>query len=368
MATLSFSCPQCGKLHERVKSGMVGFKVKCKCGFIFRLGSKEDKNEEFGEIIRKKKEMKRKAADAAQLNRSQREQAAFDLLPKFDPFDPNREDAPSPSNEIQSPIPDVANSATDESAELDAFPLPPPIPDDGSSLIESEQAMIGGSRSVTPGAAVGLTEFSRTEAEKSQAVSGQIPEELLDSIDPDLPEEPIPLPSNGVIRKQKRLVQGRPKKKAKTNGSSSFLLSLAGLILSLILGPLYVFGFGYSFLNFSAYAAAAVAAESSKDTAVLVSLPVSLGVTNMVISFVLSSILFLTFVLAIVEMVRSRLYFWPWMIQGGAAAIGLVLACVEVGFYFQAGSSFLYLLLKLVLIVMPPLMITVNSLVRLVAR
>lgn len=368
MATLSFSCPQCGKLHERVKSGMVGFKVKCKCGFIFRLGSKEDKNEEFGDIIRKKREMKRKAAEAAQLNRSNREQAAFDLLPKFDPFDPNREDAPSPSNEIQSPISEGVISASDESVELEAFHLPPPIPDDDPSLMVAQPGTSGDLRSGPPGVAVGLTELSRSEEKESRAVAGQIPDELLDSIDSGLPEEPIPLPGSGVIREQKKLVQGRPKKQAKSNGSSSFLLSLAGLILSMILGPIYVFGFGYRFLISGAYAAAAVAAENSADAAVLVSLPATLHVTNMVVCFVLSSTLLLTFVLAIVEMVKSQLYFWPWMIQGGAAAIGLILACAQVGFYFQAGSSFLYILIQLVVMVLPPLVITANSIARLIAR
>ncbi len=365
MATLSFSCPQCGKLHERVKSGMVGFKVKCKCGFIFRLGSKEDKNEEFGDIIRKKREMKRKAAEAAKLNRSNRDRAAFDLLPKFDPFDPNREDAPSPSNEIQSPISEGVNPASDESVELEAFPFPSPIPDDAPSRTVAQQ---GASGDLRPGVPVGSTELSRSEAEESRTVSSQIPDELLDSIDSGLSEEPIPLPSSGVIRAQKKLVQGRPKKQVKTNGSSSFLLSLTGLILSLILGPIYAFGFGYRFLISGAYAAAAVAAENSADAAVLVSLPATLHVTNMVVCFVLSSTLLLTFVLAIVEMVKSQLYFWPWMIQGGAAAIGLILACAEVGFYFQAGSSLLYILFKLVVNVLPPLMITANSVARLVAR
>ena len=89
MATLSFSCPQCGKLHERVNSGMVGFKVKCKCGFVFRLGSKADKNEEFGEVIRKKKEKKRRTAEKAEVAASARPKIAnptFDLLPKIWPL------------------------------------------------------------------------------------------------------------------------------------------------------------------------------------------------------------------------------------------------------------------------------------------
>ena len=43
MSTLSFSCPQCQKEHRRLKPELAGHKVKCQCGFVFRLGSKEDK-------------------------------------------------------------------------------------------------------------------------------------------------------------------------------------------------------------------------------------------------------------------------------------------------------------------------------------
>ena len=42
MATLSFTCPKCQRQHDRVKTEMAGFKVRCQCGHVFRLGPKQE--------------------------------------------------------------------------------------------------------------------------------------------------------------------------------------------------------------------------------------------------------------------------------------------------------------------------------------
>ncbi|MEL7498577.1 MAG: hypothetical protein AAFN77_13275 [Planctomycetota bacterium] len=43
MATLSFACPKCNRKFDRVKPEMAGSKVRCKCGYVFRLGPKKEK-------------------------------------------------------------------------------------------------------------------------------------------------------------------------------------------------------------------------------------------------------------------------------------------------------------------------------------
>jgi hypothetical protein len=68
METLSFSCPNCNKVYSRVKPEMVGNKVRCACGFVFRLGTKNEKNDEFAKTLKqrlaakeRKSEMHRKS-------------------------------------------------------------------------------------------------------------------------------------------------------------------------------------------------------------------------------------------------------------------------------------------------------------------
>jgi hypothetical protein len=81
MATLSFQCPKCGKIHDRIKPEMAGFKVRCQCGFIFRLGPKSAKNKQaFKEKIQAKSNSKRKSANATT-------QSNKDKLLKAEPVD-----------------------------------------------------------------------------------------------------------------------------------------------------------------------------------------------------------------------------------------------------------------------------------------
>ncbi|MFK7768002.1 MAG: hypothetical protein AB8B55_12335 [Mariniblastus sp.] len=56
MSSLSFSCPKCDKVHEGIKQKMAGHKVRCQCGFVFRLGPKRAKQPGAADdIIRKQK-------------------------------------------------------------------------------------------------------------------------------------------------------------------------------------------------------------------------------------------------------------------------------------------------------------------------
>ena len=377
MATLSFSCPKCGKLHERVNSGMVGFKVQCKCGFVFRLGSKADKDKEFGEIIRKKKELKRKTAEAAALTRSKNKNLTFDLLPKFDPLDPNREDVTSPSNEVHSPISSSVVSEMGDfgSIERQDFHLPPPIPDELENFVETT--------AVEP--ADGFTEpeseaFQKGSTFRSerQFVSGTgseasvdaIPDDLLTDLEGDRTEFQPSLPSsNGVIREPSKVVKGRYKplrsKSVETvNGSGSVLFSYVGLGLSITLTPVCFLKLaGVSWLvNQRLGEAGSEAVDATLgglagfavlDLAISVALVVSLLVTGFV---------------AGLELVKSKLYHLPWIIQGSIAGIGLVWGCIYCGVEWQSGSTFLGLAFTFFLVGLAPLMMVINSLMRLILR
>ena len=380
MATLSFSCPKCGKLHERVNSGMVGFKVQCKCGFVFRLGSKDDKNEDFGEIIRKKKELKRKTAEAAVSVQKKIGKPTFDLLPKFDPLDPNRDDITSPSNEIQSPITPASDSEVDdsESMELDDFPLPPPVPENFNQHAEPDEILASQSNGASPqfdsmdifpeevGSHKGTALRSAPQpsvVDPSQNKSridasiGTIPEDLLADMDADSEDVTAPdLPSsNGVIREPSKVVKGRHKpvrKKANVaaDGTGSVLFSCIGLALSVILTPIYLF------IMISGIADALFAGIAI------------FTIVNLCVSSAVGFSLLVTGIFAVIELVKSKLYLWPWIIQGGLAGVALIWGCVQCGVAWQSGSDVLSLLLIFLLVGLAPLLLLSNSLARLIVR
>lgn len=380
MATLSFSCPKCGKLHERVNSGMVGFKVQCKCGFVFRLGSKDDKNEDFGEIIRKKKELKRKTAEAAVSVQKKIGKPTFDLLPKFDPLDPNRDDITSPSNEIQSPITPASDSEVDDSGsmELDDFPLPPPVPENFNQHAEPDEILASQSNGASPqfdsmdifpeevgshkGTAVrsapqpSVVDPSQNKS-RIDASIGTIPEDLLADMDADSEDVTAPdLPSsNGVIREPSKVVKGRHKpvrKKANVaaDGTGSVLFSCIGLALSVILTPIYLF------IMISGIADALFAGIAI------------FTIVNLCVSSAVGFSLLINGIFAVIELVKSKLYLWPWIIQGGLAGVALIWGCVQCGVAWQAGSDVLSLLLIFLLVGLAPLLLLSNSLARLIFR
>ena len=64
MSTLSFSCPQCQKVHSRIKPELVGHKVKCQCGFVFRLGAKKDKQPGVDQELKRKRAAKQRRSEA----------------------------------------------------------------------------------------------------------------------------------------------------------------------------------------------------------------------------------------------------------------------------------------------------------------
>ena len=380
MATLSFSCPKCGKLHERVNSGMVGFKVQCKCGFVFRLGSKDDKNEDFGEIIRKKKELKRKTAEAAVSVQKKIGKPTFDLLPKFDPLDPNRDDITSPSNEIQSPITPASDSEVDDSGsmKLDDFPLPPPVSENFNQHAEPDEILASQSNGASPqfdsmdifpeevGSHKGTALRSAPQpsvVDPSQNKSridasiGTIPEDLLADMDADSEDVTAPdLPSsNGVIREPSKVVKGRHKpvrKKANVaaDGTGSVLFSCIGLALSVILTPIYLF------IMISGIADALFAGIAI------------FTIVNLCVSSAVGFSLLVTGIFAVIELVKSKLYLWPWIIQGGLAGVALIWGCVQCGVAWQSGSDFFSLLLIFFLVGLAPLLLLSNSLARLIFR
>lgn len=368
MATLSFSCPECGKLHERVNSGMVGYKVKCKCGFVFRLGSKADKNEDFGEVIRKKKEKKRRTAEKAEVAASARPEIAnptFDLLPKFDPLDPNREDVFSPSNEIQSPLVSDAESPVGDSGsmELEDFPLPPPIPEE----MKHSVGLAAGGRSV------GVEHQGLGSAPDNVAVAA-IPDDLLADIEANQEEvQPELPPANGVIREPSQVVKGRhqPIRKKRKNGNSadgtgSVLWSCIGLGLSIVCGLVYFtkFIFGLMSMFGVAYFRAEVGEAEFDAASGFFAWSVVLDTCG---SAVLGMSLMFTGVAAGFELGRSKLYQWPWIIQGGLAGLALVWGCLLCGLVWQSGSL-AGVVATFFLVCLAPLVLMLNSLARLIIR
>ena len=89
MPTLSFACPKCAKTYDRVRPEMVGHKVRCSCGFVFRLGNKESKDPEAAERVRQK-HAKKKAKlgmhkkSNATAKATKPKEDHFDLLPSGD--------------------------------------------------------------------------------------------------------------------------------------------------------------------------------------------------------------------------------------------------------------------------------------------
>ena len=398
MATLSFSCPKCGKLHERVNSGMVGFKVQCKCGFVFRLGSKADKNEDFGEVIRKKKELKRKTAEAATSGRRKIESPTFDLLPKFDPLDPNREDVASPSNEIQSPISAVSEMGDSGSMELEDFPLPPPLPDEMNHLVEPAVSSTAIEPAGSPGSFTEPEALQKGSVDRSQrrvvsvsgsdASVGAIPDDLLADLEADQREvQPVLPSSNGVIREPSKVVKGRHKplrhkplrnksNASKSNaadiGSGSVLFSSIGLGLSVILTPIYFVKFVLSVMAIvggSLLLGSQISGEPGGESmdATLGAL-VGFTIFDLAISAALGMSILVTGVVAGFELAKSKLYQWPWIIQGGIAGIGLVWGCICCGVNWQSGGAFLSLALTFFLVGLAPLLLMLNSLFRLILR
>ena len=43
MSSLTFSCPGCQRQYQRIKTEIRGYRVRCPCGFEFRVGDKSDR-------------------------------------------------------------------------------------------------------------------------------------------------------------------------------------------------------------------------------------------------------------------------------------------------------------------------------------
>ena len=145
MATLTFQCPKCGKTHDRIKPEMAGFKVRCQCGFVFRLGPKSAKNKQaFEEKVKEKFNSKSKSSKAAAQSNQDRILRAdpidlfgdemLDLIPEgsipemmVEP--PLQEQVKSPDDPIRRPIPLPDEDSEDPFVSL----LPTALPFGGPS-------------------------------------------------------------------------------------------------------------------------------------------------------------------------------------------------------------------------------------------
>jgi len=93
MPTLSVSCPKCQKGHQRIKPEMVGRKVRCQCGFVFRIGSRANKQPVVSEKLNREKTAKARQPVSKQANQPQPDDASsglFDLKAPLNPIEPDQ--------------------------------------------------------------------------------------------------------------------------------------------------------------------------------------------------------------------------------------------------------------------------------------
>jgi len=316
--------------------------------------------------------LKRKTVEAAALARREIKNNTFDLLPKFDPLDPNREDVASPSNEIHSPISSSVVSEMGDfgSIERQDLHLPLPIPDELKNLLETTAVEpADGFTEPEPEASQNGSTF-RSERQVvsgtgSEASVDAIPDDLLADLEGDRTEFQPSLPSsNGVIREPSKVVKGRHKPlRSKSdeaiNGSGSVLFSYVGLGLSITLTPV-------CFLKLARVSQLGEAGSEAVD-ATLGGLA-GFAAFDLAISVALVVSLLVTGFVAVLELVKSKLYHLPWIILGGIAGIGLVWGCICCGVEWQSGSTFLKLAFTFFLVGLAPLLVVINSLVRLIFR
>ncbi|MDA7859035.1 hypothetical protein N9B05_04370, partial [Mariniblastus sp.] len=216
----------------------------------------------------------------------------------------------------------------------------------------------------------------------SDASVGAIPDDLLADLEADQREvKPVLPSSNGVIREPSKVVKGRHKplrhkplrhkSNAADNGSGSVLFSSIGLGLSVILTPIYFVKFVLSVMTIvgGSLLGNQVSGEPGAE-----SLDATLGalvgftIFDLTISAALGMSILVTGVVAGFELAKSKLYQWPWIIQGGIAGIGLVWGCICCGVNWQSGDAFLGLALTFFLVGLAPLLLMLNSLFRLILR
>ena len=107
---------------------MVGHKVRCQCGFVFRIGSKADKQPGVSEKLNRKKAAKPQSPVATRANQHQPDVASgglFDLNGPLNPIEPDQsgllQNVPTPprSKPLENP---TANSKTVNQPEVDQRP------------------------------------------------------------------------------------------------------------------------------------------------------------------------------------------------------------------------------------------------------
>ncbi len=124
--TLTFQCPGCGKIHQGVKPEMAGHKVRCQCGFVFRLGSKAGSGDSKSTKPPKAKSAKQTAGNSTSANRDPSKQP------------PSVKDGNSQKSGTQDLTPSKYNKNNKKTAGADLPQKPAPAPDEGLTLLEPD--------------------------------------------------------------------------------------------------------------------------------------------------------------------------------------------------------------------------------------
>lgn len=272
---------------------MVGHKVRCECGFVFRLGSKQDKKAGVAKKLKEKRKAKQK---------KQESQSGLDTDPVLNPTVDTRLDNLEPLAPIGS---GYENNLFSDS---DSIPMAQPV--SGSP---------NGNELIDPG-------------NHNELIAEIISEEFHEhEIVPLEHDEPIDYLATPAPRKKKSKTGG--KNKTKPRGKSEF--SVAGpiwsLAVSLLFSPLLlllaVLSFGSAYAIF-----ASVTKRSGGEFSAETTLPLLfLGLVGLALA-ILSIAVFVQGVVAIIEMVYRNYITWP-------CRVSAVIAVVFIGFFIVGTVS-----------------------------
>ncbi len=331
MPTLSFQCPKCSKIHDRIRQEMAGFKVRCQCGFVFRLGPKDAKDKiAFKEKLDRRK--KRKSERAARKNRE------AGKLP--DVADQISGHSPALARPFQS----KSNNPLDGLSVPSERPLEKFDDDILQAIPEDPFEPVGPTHATTEIAGVrsdanrfdpgSFVEIIDDDEEVLEAIPMDDP--LMDLPMAELPVNPPRLParrsseSSPPRSRTKRAVRRTANRKSSTDKTS---FSMGGPIWTLVLA---VFGTMFMFVTlfYLGIRIAQTAYQFGNVHPALVGLVLTLNVLTFLMALLTTIFLMIAGILAAMEL--SEKTYKPWAILwAGRSAIAL-LGCYLTGSIFRA--------------------------------
>lgn len=331
MPTLSFSCPKCNKLHERIKPEMVGHKVRCQCGFVFRLGSKSDKQEWFSAELKRKRAFKKQQeadAKAAQQKPPTRPVGLFDLQPKPDALDPFGPNAASLSNDVHDAIPIVSENRLDTDRKSVTEVPSGNVRDARPNPAEPELFSLDDLSDIPTGTPVGPDLFAAVASTPQFSAA------------PPIQLAPVPIP-----RRRKKRKRGQPLK-SPAGPVCSLVLTLIGIPATILLMILFAAG-AIAAYRLSTFGQVGLAGgfgqpggtvELSNSLVGSVTLQLFLSIGMFLLYGALALALVTTAVVAVIEL-TNRVYI-GWASKVSAIVASVVLACLLLLFFTAVFSVF----------------------------